>query len=443
MPFRKLHAVHVPHRKNTAKMPAVRMPLPSTVILPVSMHIGAPAKITVAPGEHVKIGQVVAESGGFVSAPVHATVSGTVKKIDSFLLSSGVRVPAVIIASDGEGAVHESVVPPEVTDRESFIEAVRRSGLVGLGGAGFPTSVKLAPKDPSLLETVIVNGAECEPYITSDTRTMIDDAAYVAKGLELVCRYLNPKRAVVAIEKNKPEAIQAMRQALGDKALGDKAEVMVLPSEYPQGGEKVLVYRVTGRVVEEGKLPIDAGAIVINCTTLAVMAKYIETGMPLVEKCITVDGGAVMKPMNVIAPIGTPVKEVFSFCGGFKTEPEKVLYGGPMMGVAVPDTDVPVLKNTNALLALTEKESRRGKTTMCIRCGSCVSRCPMNLEPPMIAKAYESGDGAELQKLKVNLCMECGCCQYVCPASRPLVQQNKLGKRILNDYLKKQKGEGK
>jgi len=438
LPFKKLHAIHVPHRKNTAKMPAVRMPLPSTVILPVSMHIGAPAKITVSPGEHVKIGQVVAESGGFVSAPVHATVSGTVKKIDSFLLSSGVRVPAVVIASDDEGAVHESVVPPVVTDRESFIEAVRASGLVGLGGAGFPTAVKLAPKDLSLLETVIVNGAECEPYITSDTRTMIDDADYVAKGLELVCRYLNPKRAVVGIEKNKPEAIQAMR-----RALDGKAEVVALPSEYPQGGEKVLVYRVTGRVVEEGKLPIDAGAIVINCTTLAVLAKYMETGMPLVEKCITVDGGAVMKPMNVIAPIGTPVKEVFSFCGGFKTEPEKVLYGGPMMGVAVPDTDVPVLKNTNALLALTEKESRSGKTTMCIRCGSCVSRCPMNLEPPMIAKAYESDDGAALQKLKVNLCMECGCCQYVCPASRPLVQQNKLGKRILNDYLKKQKGEGK
>ena len=429
-----LHSVHVPHRKNTAGSPPVRMPLPQTVTLPVSMHIGAPAKPVVAVGDKVKIGQVVAEPGGFVSAPIHATVSGTVTKIDSVLLSNGTHVPAIVITSDGEGTVWEGITPPTVTDTASFLDAVRQSGLVGLGGAGFPTSVKLSLRDPSMLETLIVNGAECEPYITADTWTMISDAAYIAKGIRLLKTYLQPKKCIIGIEKNKPEAIAAVK-----KAVGDDAKVLVLPSAYPQGGEKMIVYRATGRIVPEGKLPIDAGAVVINVTTLAALARFIETGMPLVEKCITVDGGAVRTPMNVIAPIGTAASDIFSFCGGFVREPRKILYGGPMMGIAVPDVGVPVLKNTNALIALDEKEAREKKTTSCIRCGNCVSHCPMNLQPPAIALAYEARDAERLYALRVNLCMECGSCEFGCPAMRPLVQQNKLGKRFLADYQKKQK----
>ena len=436
--MRTMHTIHVPHRKHTAGDPAVRMPQPPTVSIPMSMHIGAPAKPVVKVGDKVKIGQLIAEPGGFVSAPIHASVSGTVKKIDTVTLSSGARCQAVVIASDGQGEVYEGLARPDVHDFASFIEAARQSGVVGLGGAGFPTAVKLAPKDPSMLETLIVNGAECEPYITSDTRTMVDDADLLARGIAMLQEYLHPKRTVVAIEKNKPEAIAAVR-----KATEGRAEVFTLPSSYPQGGEKVMIFKVTGRIVEEGKLPIDAGAIVINCTTLVALTRYMETGMPLVEKCVTVDGGAVMKPMNVIVPIGTPLSEVFSFCGGFREEPRKVLYGGPMMGITVPDTDVPVLKNTNAVLALTEKESRPPVTTACIRCGNCVAHCPMGLEPPLIARAYENKDVEALAKLKVTLCMECGCCEFGCPAARPLVQQHKLGKRMVTDYLKQQKAGGK
>lgn len=429
-----LHSVHVRHLKHTAEKAAVRMPCPDTVVLPVSMHIGAPAKPVVAVGDTVKIGQMIAEAGGFVSAPIHASISGTVQKIDNVLVGSGAKVPAIFIKSDGQGEKWEGIQPPDVHDLPSFLAAVRDSGMVGLGGAGFPTSVKLSLKDPSMLETIIVNGAECEPYITSDTRTMIDDAEWVAKGARLLIQYLKPKRFVVAIEDNKQKAIAAMK-----KAMGSDGEVVALPACYPQGGEKVLVYHVTGKKIGEGKLPIDAGAIVINCTTLAGIAKYVETGMPLVEKCVTVDGGAVNTPMNVIVPIGTRMEDVFAFAGGFKEEPRKVLYGGPMMGMAVPSMDAPILKNTNAILALNVKEAEKKPATACIHCGSCVNHCPLNLDPPAFAAAYKAKNIEALQAAKVNLCMECGCCEFSCPALRPIVQTNKLAKRMLADYLRAQK----
>lgn len=430
----KLHGVHVPHRKNTAQCAPVRMPVPAVVTVPMSMGIGAPAQPVVKPGDAVKVGQLIAQAGGFVSAPIHSGVSGTVKKIDQLLSSSGRFDTAVVIETDGRQELYEGLTPPQVTDLDSFVEAVRSCGAVGLGGAGFPTAVKLKVK-PEQVEEIILNGAECEPYITSDTRTMLDDAADILEGVRLLQRFYSPKRVIAGVEDNKPECIESLRRAAGDLP---GFEVRPLPAIYPQGGEKVLIYNTTGKIVPEGKLPIDVGAIVINCTTLAVVARYIRTGMPLVEKVVTVDGSAVAKPQNVIAPVGASMKDVLDFCG-LKGEPRKVLYGGPMMGIAVPSLDAPVLKSTNAILAFSGREAEAPPVTACIRCGRCAAHCPLNLMPAAIETAYVNNEPEALKELKVNLCMECGCCSFGCPAHRPLVQVNKLAKAMLNQYNAQQK----
>ena len=435
--LKKLHGVHVPHRKNTADSVPQRLPVPVWVTIPMSMHIGAPARPVVKPGDMVKVGQLIAEASGFVSAPIYASVSGKVKKLEDVLLSNGQFVPGVTIESDGKQEIWEGIRPPVIEDLEGFLAAVRDSGVVGLGGAGFPTVVKLTVKDLSKAEVLIINGAECEPYITSDTRTMVDNTERVLEGIGLVQNYLGVKRVIIGIENNKPQCLAAFRQKL---PAGSSIELKSLPSLYPQGGEKVLIYNTTGKIVPEGKLPIDAGAIVMNCTTAATIAEFAATGMPLVEKCITVDGSAIKEPKNVIVPIGTPLKDVFAFCGGFRKEPRKVIYGGPMMGIAVPNLEVPILKNTNAVLALDEKEAVPPKETACIKCGRCISHCPMGLMPAEIERAYRLKLPEELGRLKVNLCMECGCCSFVCPAKRPLVQINKLAKTVLReDQLQKKK----
>ncbi|MBE6948854.1 MAG: electron transport complex subunit RsxC [Ruminococcaceae bacterium] len=431
MSFLKLRGAHVPHRKNTADCKAERMPVPKTVTIPVVMHIGAPAKPVVKPGMTVKVGQMVAEAGGFVSAPIFTGVSGKVKKIDDVLISNGQYVPAVVIESDGLQEVYEEIQKPNVTNMQEFVDAVRASGIVGLGGAGFPTSVKLSVKDLSQLEVLIVNGAECEPYITSDTRTMLDDAEAVIDGIRLVMKYLNIKKTIIGIENNKPQCVKKLRELAGSNS---GIEVRSLPAMYPQGGEKVLIYNTTGKIVPEGGLPLNVGAIVMNCTTLAAISHYMETGMPLIEKCVTVDGSAVNTPKNVIAPIGTPVGDLFEFCGGFKTTPAKVLYGGPMMGIALPDLNCPVLKNTNAVLAFDEKDAQQPEETSCICCAKCIDTCPLKLMPAAIESAYKNNDMELLEKLKVNLCMECGCCSFICPARRHLVQTNKLAKAKLRNY---------
>jgi len=437
VPQKRLHGVHVPHFKNTAGSVPERIPVPQTVSIPMSMNIGAPAKPVVKVGDIVKVGQLIGEPGGFVSAPIHSSVSGTVKKIDDIVSSAGTFMKAIEIATDGNQETIE-LTPPDVHDYESFINAVKASGVVGLGGAGFPTAVKLDVKDLSKIKAVIINGAECEPYVTSDTRTMIDDADLVADGIRLLQKYLEVKRVVIGIEKNKPECIKTMKEKTSGMT---GVEVQALPSIYPQGGEKVLIYNVTGEVVPEGGLPIDVGAVVINCTTLAAVAKFVATGMPLVEKCVTVSGTAVKEPKNVIAPIGTPLIELFNYCGGFKEDPAKVIYGGPMMGITVPDVNVPVLKNTNAILALDAKSAGTPKPTACIRCGKCIDACPLNLSPIEFENAFEKNDAEALEKLKINLCMECGCCSYVCPAFRPHVQNNKLAKGLVRDLQAARKAE--
>lgn len=434
-----LHGIHLPHRKNTAALSPVRMPVPKSVTIPMSMHIGAPAKPVVKVGDEVKVGTLIGEAGGFVSAPVHSSVSGKVTAIGNVWMSNGSESVAVTIESDGQMLTDESCTPPDVHDYDSFIAAVRASGAVGLGGAGFPTAVKLDVKDTSRIETIILNGAECEPYITSDTRTMIDNAALVSEGIELLKKYLDAKNIIIGIEKNKPEAIAEMKKLESDPAVS----VKVLPSIYPQGGEKVLVYHCTGKVVGEGKLPIDVGVVVMNVTTLAFIANYIKTGVPLVEKVLTVDGSAVTEPKNVIVPVGAAISEVFEFCGGFKSEPGKVLYGGPMMGLSVKRLESPVLKNNNALIAFEEKDAHLPEPTNCIRCGRCVRACPMKLMPLDFGRGLALRDYDLLEARKVNLCMECGCCAYVCPTNRPLVENHKLAKAALRIHKETMKGADK
>ena len=431
-----LHGIHVPHRKNTAKQTAQRMPAPSSVTIPMSMHIGTPAKPVVKVGDLVGVGTLIAEANGAVSAPIHASVSGKVSKIMDYLLSDGRTVPAVVIESDGQMTPDESLTPPTVDSRDSLIEAVKQAGIVGLGGAGFPTHFKLNV-DPARIEHLVINGAECEPYVTSDTLTMLDRVEDMAVALTALKTHFGLKSVVFGIENNKKKAIRSVKSL---KNLFEDCQVKVksLPAMYPQGGEKVLIYHTTGKVVPTGKLPIDVGCIVLNCTTLATIGAYLRTGMPLVEKCVTVDGGSVKEPKNVIVPIGTSISDLFDFCGGLKVEPDRVIYGGPMMGVTVPSVTAPVLKNTNAVLALSKKETKEPKLTPCIRCGSCTNACPFGLAPAAIAKAYEKKDTVMLEKLSVTTCMECGCCSFVCPANRPLVQTNKLSKILIREEQAKE-----
>lgn len=417
-------------------MPAVKMTPPKEVLLPMSQHIGAPATPIVKVGDEVKVGQLIAEPSGYVSSPIYSSVSGKVTKIDTYLRPDGRTVPAIRIESDGLMTLAEDITPPDVHDFDSFVAAVRSSGLVGLGGAGFPTSVKLDAVKKGEISAVIINGAECEPYLTSDTRTMLDSSELIYDGITLLEKYVpSVEKFIFGIENNKPACIEEMARIFQDNA---KVSVKPLPSLYPQGAEKVLIYNTTGRTVPEGKLPADVGVLVINVTSLAVLAKYIKTGMPLVEKCVTLDGSAVKEPKNVLAPIGTSIRELAEFAGGLTDDVGKVLFGGPMMGVAAASLDEPISKTTNGITVLNIADSVGRDATACIHCGRCVETCPMSLNPTAFSKALNIENTedrmARLEEYSVNLCMECGCCSYVCPASRPLVQNNRLGKTALREY---------
>lgn len=434
--FKFLGHTRIPHRKNTAEMSAVRMTPPREVLLPTSQHIGAPATPIVKAGDEVKVGQLIAEASGYVSSPIYASVSGRVTKIEDYLRPDGRKVPAIRIESDGLMTVCENIAPPEVSDFDSFINAVRTSGLVGLGGAGFPTSVKLDAVKKGEIKTIIINGAECEPYLTSDTRTMLDESESVFDGISLLEKYIpSVEKFIFGIEKNKPLCIEEIARIFRDNP---KVSILPLPTLYPQGAEKVIVYNTTGLVIPEGKLPADVGVLVINVTSLSMLAKYIKTGMPLVERCVTFDGSAVAEPKNVIVPIGTSIRDLADFAGGFKEDVGKVLYGGPMMGIPVSNLDEPITKTTGGITAMNIKDSEKREATACIHCGRCVSACPLSLNPTAFSKALSLDNNedkiARLEEYRVNLCMECGCCSYVCPASRPLVQNNRLGKAALREY---------
>ena len=429
----KVHGgVHVPHHKNTAQKETVRIPTPETVVIPMQMHIGAPCVPIVNKGDTVAVGQKIGETTAFVSAPIHATVSGTVQSVGEVTLPNGVLSTAVTIASDGEMRLFDGLTPPTVDSRESLIAAVRDSGLVGLGGAGFPTHVKLS-FPPGKIDTLIVNAAECEPYITVDNRECLENSWDILSGIKILKEILEIPHVVIAVENNKPLAIRTLSDIARQVSEGkDDIRVMQLRAVYPQGAEKVMIYSATGRMVPPGKLPSDVGCLVMNVASVAFIARYVKSGKPLVSRSLTVDGSAICEPKNVRVPIGTNIGEIIDFCGGFKTTPHKIITGGPMMGLAVMGTDLPVLKQNNAILAFSKADSLK-KETDCIRCGRCVGACPMHLRPVEIARYVKLRDAAHLSQIGAMVCMECGSCAYNCPAGKPLVQTMRLAKTLIRE----------
>ena len=426
---RSAEGAHVPHYKNTENCETVKMPVPKRVFVSMSQHIGAPAKACVKKGDVVAVGDVIGTAGGFISAPVHSPVSGKVFGLDEIRLSNG-KVQVVVIDTDGLQTVSEKVKAPEVTDHASFVQAIKDSGLVGLGGAGFPTGVKLDPQNLDEVDTLVINAAECEPYITADYREMMECGEDVVEGAKLVKQYLNLSKVIIGIEANKPQAIAKMTELT--KGL-EGFVVSTLPSVYPQGAEKVLIEQATGKEVPKGALPAAVGCIVMNVASVGFVARYMKTGMPLVTKRVTVDGDAVAEAKNVEVVIGTPIKDIIEFCGGYSQEAGKIISGGPMMGMALTGDDIPVVKQNNAFLVFGKEKATLPNASACIRCARCVSACPMGLAPVEIALSLEVKDVEELKVLHTDLCMECGSCSFVCPAKRPVAQTMKEAK----DFLRK------
>lgn len=424
-----LNSIPVPLKKNTADKPSVRMTDVKTVMIPTLMHQGTPATPVVKMGDLVKVGTKIAQANGELSSPIYASVSGKVTKVCDYLTASGKYVPAIVITADGEMATEEGLTAPTVNSKDELLAAIRESGVVGLGGAGFPTHVKLNV-DFENVETLIVNGTECEPYITSDNHVMNERAGDIEFALSAFKKHLGIKHIVIGVGNNKKTSIENMKE-LASRIEG--AEVIALPSTYSHGSEEAIVFHATKKVLPQGKLPTHIGCVVCNVTTIAEIGKYLKTGMPFVERYVTVDGSCVKEPQCVIAPIGVSLEELFAFVGEFECDPERVVYGGPMMGITVPSLSAPVLKTTNSVLALSEKETKFPKETACIRCGRCTNNCPLGIAPAAIEKAYARKDVEELVALQVTACMECGSCAYLCPAHRPLVQTNKLAKALVKE----------
>ena len=430
--------VKVAHHKNTAEMEVERIPIPSKVIIPMQQHIGAPCTPVVKVGDTVAVGQLIGDSDKYISAPIHASVSGTVIAVGDVKLPNGTMSKAVTIESDGEMRLWEGITPPEVKTREDLIKAVRDSGLVGLGGAGFPTHVKLNFPADKNIDTLIINAAECEPFITVDYRECVDNSWDVLAGIYILKDMLGFKQVVIAVEDNKPEAFKVLKNiADHEEDVHDEVKLMVLESKYPQGAEKMMVQSATGRKVPPGKLPADVGCVVMNVASVAFIARYIKTGKPLVSRSLTVDGSAIANPKNVRVPVGTDIGEIIEFCGGFKEEPSKILTGGPMMGLAIVGTDLPILKQNNAILAFGKDDAVLKDETDCIRCGRCAIACPMSLMPTNIVRAAKARDAAALNQLGTMVCMECGSCAFACPAGKPLVQHMRLAKTIIREEGKK------
>ncbi|MCQ2475225.1 MAG: electron transport complex subunit RsxC [Clostridia bacterium] len=428
----------VPHRKNTAETEVVRIPTPSKVVIPMSMHIGAPCEPVVKVGDEVAVGQLIGDSDKFVSAPIHASVSGKVVEVGNVKLPNGMLSQAVTIESDGEMRLWEGIKPPKVETRDDLIKAVRESGLVGLGGAGFPTHVKLNFPPEKNIDTLVINAAECEPYITVDYRECIENSWDILSGVYTLKELLGFKQVIIAVEDNKPEAFKVLKRIADNEIdVNDEVKLMTLESKYPQGAEKMMVQSATGRQVPPGKLPADVGCVVMNVGSVAFIARYLKTGKPLVSRSLTVDGSAIAEPKNVRVPVGTNIGEIIDFCGGFKEEPCKIITGGPMMGLSIIGTDLPILKQNNAILAFAKDDAVLKPEKDCIRCGRCAAACPMSLMPTNIVRAVKAKDIEMLNKVGVTVCMECGSCAYACPAGKPLVQHMRLAKSILKEEAQK------
>ena len=392
----------------------------------MAQHIGAPCEPCVAVGDRVKIGQKIGDSEAFMSAPVHASISGVVKEIKDVMNVFGRLCKTVVIENDNMNEMYEGLEPPKCDTREEFIKAVRESGAIGLGGAGFPTHVKLGyDKNKVKIEYLLLNGAECEPYITSDYRELMENSDNVLAGIDLIMKKLEIPNAIIGIEEDKLAAIDKLTKLC---VRYPNIKVQKLPGAYPQGAEKVLVHSLTGRVVEEGKLPSDVGCVVMNVSTAGFIYGYIKTGVPLIRRRITIDGNIVNNPANFFIPVGTLLHSIVGFAD-VRKQPDRIVLGGPMMGSCAFDPDTPLGKTNNAVLLFAETVEQ--KPTNCIRCGRCVRACAANLMPTELEQAFDARDVNELQRLKVNLCMNCGACSFVCPAKRNLAEKNQLAKDFL------------
>ncbi|HEY0673644.1 MAG TPA: electron transport complex subunit RsxC [Longimicrobiales bacterium] len=432
------HGVHPPESKElTAKLPIRRMPFPAEVVLPLRQHAGKPARVIVKKGQRVERGDVVAESDGFISVPIHASAAGIVKSIELEPHPDGGMCEAVRIAVDPYSAqiARTRLVPQwHELGRDEVVRAVQQAGVVGLGGAAFPAHVKLVPPQNNPIDLLIVNAAECEPYLTSDHRVMVEYPQRVLKGIRIMMHALGVKRAVIGIEKNKPDAIETLT-----RILPADVDITVLPLtvKYPQGAEKMLIKALTGKEVPSGKLPATVGVVVQNVGTIACIAEVFETGLPLVERIVTVTGPGIRKPANLIIPVGTPLREVIEFCGGLTEDAAEVLFGGPMMGIPQPDLDVPVVKGTSGIVVLTQAQIARRHTMPCISCGRCLDACPVFLNPSRLGMLAQAGRTEEMQAEHLADCMLCGSCSYVCPSSIPLSQMFALSKAALRRQVAK------
>ena len=440
--FRFKGGVHPDYNKELARGKAVEtMPCPAELVISMSQHLGAPAKCVVAAGDYVVKGQLLGERNGFISVPVHAPANGRITAIEPRPGPSGARVPAVIL--DTTAPVPEGLTPnlkPETSNlkpldwrsarREDLLARIDAAGICGMGGAGFPTCVKLCPPPGKRCDYLIVNGAECEPYLCADFRLMLERADRVRTGVEILRKILGGCAVRLAVEANKPEAIAALERAFAD-IVGD-VEIVVLPVLYPQGSEKHQIYATVGRVVPEPPaLPIDVGCVVENVSTVAAVADAVEHGTLLLSRVTTVSGDAVREPKNVEAPLGTKYADLVAFCGGVKEPPAKVVSGGTMMGFAVPGLEIATTKTTSGLLLLSRRRVFQYVSQPCINCGRCVRACPMNLNPALIGQAVEADDLACAARAHVAVCIECGACTFVCPAYRPLTQLCRRAKAAL------------
>mgnify|MGYP001503282782 FL=1 len=411
----------------------VLKPTSGEMVYPLSQHIGAPAKAIVKVGDEVLVGQKIAEAGGFISAVVVSSVSGKVKKIEPRVTAGGAKSISIVIENDGQYTAVEGLGEDRDAtklSKQEIRDIVREAGIVGLGGAGFPTNVKLTPKDESKIDYIIVNGAECEPYLTCDYRMMIEEPERLIGGIKVMLQLFENAKAVIGVENNKPKAIEKLRALVKDEP---KISVEALRTKYPQGGERSLIYAVTGREINSSMLPADAGCVVDNVNTVMAIYDAVCKRTPILERVITITGDAIKEPQNFKVRTGMNYNDIIEAAGGFKADPKKILSGGPMMGQAMYTTDVPVTKNSSSLTCFLEDEVEKNPESPCIRCGRCGEVCPEFLVPVLMMKSCMNGDSAGYEKLYGMECIECGSCSYICPARRPLTQAFKQMKRRIGE----------
>lgn len=431
--------IHPPDSKSATSSKAIEpMKEPNEVIIPLLQHIGAPCQPVVKAKEEVKVGQLIGEPQGFVSAPVHASVSGTVKEVVMKSIGGGRSAQCVVIESDGLNQMHPDIKPYgplDSMDSKQIVEMVQKSGMVGMGGATFPTHVKLSPPPEKPIDTIIINGAECEPYLTADHRLMLEDPDNLILGLKIIMKSVGAQKGMIGIEANKKDAIEKVLERVHEK---DPIHVVALHTKYPQGAEKQLIEACTKRQVPSGGLPMDVGIVVNNVGSAWQIAKTYQTGMPLIDRITTVTGSCIAEPKNLRVKIGTSVRELIEFCGGYTKTPGKIIFGGPMMGMAQDSDDYPVAKGTSGVLIFDKDEAIIPDPVNCIRCSKCITGCPIHLMPVTISEFSLADRMTDAEKYHAMDCIECGSCSYVCPSKRPLLQSIRVAKNAIMTERKKQ-----